>query len=217
MSSYGNTNYSPGAPGETATAGANSGRFGHPTYMIHKKFWKLVGGTFFVFDPHEQLVLYSQLKAFKLKEDIRIFTGEDMQTEVISIKARNYLDVSATYDVTDTASGQRIGSLKRKGLKSVIQDEWLILDANGNETGTIKEDSLAIALVRRFIDYATFFLPQKYTGEIRGKHVCSLQQNRHPMLTKLTIDFTPDTGNLLDRRLGVAAAILLCAIEGKQR
>lgn len=210
MSNSGNSNNFMGQSG-------GIDRFTYPTYLIHRKFWKLVGATFFVFDPNEQLVLYSQLKAFKLKEDIRIFTGEDMKTEVLSIKARSILDMSATYDVTDSSTGLKIGALKRKGLKSMIQDEWLILDAQDREAGTIKEDSLAIALVRRFIDYATFFLPQKYTGEMGGQPVCNLQQNRNPMLTKIVVDFTPDTGNLLDRRLGVAAAILLCAIEGKQR
>ncbi|MCY1083605.1 hypothetical protein [Archangium lansingense] len=57
--------------------------------------------------------------ALKLKEDLRVFTGEDMQQEVFSIKARNILDISATYDVTDSASGQKVGALRRKGLKSM--------------------------------------------------------------------------------------------------
>jgi hypothetical protein len=35
-------------------------------------------------------------------------------------------------------------------------------------------------------------------------------------VSKVTLDFRPDTSRLLDRRLGIAAGILLLAIEGKQ-
>jgi hypothetical protein len=197
--------------------GSDEIRWSYPTYLIHRKFAQLLGATFFIFNPHEQQIMYSRLKAFKLKEDIRIFTGEDMQTEVLSIKARNILDIAATYDVFDSATGAKLGALKRKGLKSMLRDEWIILDASDREVGKIQEESLALALVRRFIDYAALFIPQKYTGTMNEKHVCSFQQNRNPFLTKMVVDFTPDTGNVIDRRVGVAAALLLCAIEGKQR
>jgi hypothetical protein len=32
----------------------------------------------------------------------------------------------------------------------------------------------------------------------------------------MTLDFSPDPQRRLDRRLGIAAGVLLCAIEGKQ-
>ena len=56
-------------------------------------------------------------KAFKLKEDIRLYTGEDMQTEVLSIQARQVLDFSAAYDVIDSATRMKVGALKRKGMR----------------------------------------------------------------------------------------------------
>jgi hypothetical protein len=36
------------------------------------------------------------------------------------------------------------------------------------------------------------------------------------LATKLTLDFSLDPQYQFDRRLGIAAGILLCAIEGKQ-
>jgi hypothetical protein len=35
-------------------------------------------------------------------------------------------------------------------------------------------------------------------------------------VSKVTLDFSPDQSRLLDRRLGIAAGILLLAIEAKQ-
>jgi hypothetical protein len=36
------------------------------------------------------------------------------------------------------------------------------------------------------------------------------------VVKKIAIDFRHDTGGRLDRRLGLAAAVLMCAIEGRQ-
>ena len=78
--------------------------------------FKLLGGAFHVFDPAGNAVLYSKQKAFKLKEDIRIYTGEDMGTEVLTIRTDKIIDLGATYHVHDSQQGGvPVGSLKRKG------------------------------------------------------------------------------------------------------
>jgi uncharacterized protein YxjI len=204
------------SPFASGTPSSGAGRFSHSQYVVRRKLLKLLGGTFWVDDPAGNVVLYANLKAFKLKEDIRLYTGEDKQEEVLTIKARSILDFGATYDITDTRSGQRVGSMRRKALHSMFQDEWAILDPQDRELGTIKEDSIILALIRRFIDYVTLFLPQKFTAEIGGRPVANYAQTKNPFSSRLTIDFSPDTSNIYDRRLGIAAGLLLCAIEGRQ-
>jgi hypothetical protein len=44
----------------------------------------------------------------------------------------------------------------------------------------------------------------------------AFKQNFNPFVTKIIADFSEDPRGMLDRRLGLAAGILLCAIEGKQ-
>ena len=192
-----------------------SGRFEHPNYLIRRKILKLIGGAFHVFDPAGQVILYANMKGFKLKEDIRFYTGEDMRTELMLIKARRVMDISSEYDVTDSTNGQKIGVLKRKGLKSIFKDEWLILDTTDQPVGTIKEDNAVLATMRRFLPFANF-IPQEFEGEVRGVPVCTFKQNFNPFVGKISVDFSKDLNRLLDRRLGLAAAVLLCAIEGKQ-
>ena len=72
-----------------------------------------------------------------------------------------------------------------------------------------------MALIRRFIPFANL-IPQEYHGDIRGTPVCTFKQNFNPFVMKISLDFSADVNRLLDRRLGLAAAVLLCAIEGKQ-
>ena len=191
-----------------------AGRFGQSRYLIRRKFFKIFGGAFHIYDEAGNVAFYSKMKAFKLKEDLRLFTGEDMQQEVLNIKARSILDFGATYDVTDSASGTRLGALRRKGLKSLLRDEWLVLDANDQEVGLIAEDSMALALVRRLL---TNLVPQTFTGAMGDTPVLSFRQHFNPFIQKISLDFSMDTGGKLDRRMGIAAAVLLCAIEGRQQ
>lgn len=187
--------------------------FAHPTYRVRRKVLKLFGGAFHVFDPSGDVVLFANMKAFKLKEDIRLYTGEDMTEEVLRIHARKIIDFSSAYDVIDARSGEKVGALKRRGWKSMLRDEWVIMDVEDRDIGTIREDSAIMALVRRFLSN---LFPQKFHCEIGDTLVCTFKQNFNPFVLKLTVDFTFDPDGLLDRRLGLAAAVLLSAIEGRQ-
>ncbi len=187
--------------------------FAHTNYLLRRKVLKLFGGAFHIFDPDGQLVLYSHMKAFKLREDIRVYDDEARSTELLTIHARQMLDISATYDVVDARNGQKVGALRRRGLKSVLKDEWAILDADDRVIGLIKEDSLFMALIRRFV---TNLLPQTFHAEMEGIQVAEYKQNFNPFVQKVRIDLSLDVDHRLDRRLGLAAAVLLCAIEGRQ-
>lgn len=186
--------------------------FNHTQYIIRKKVFSVLGAKLHIYDSAEELVLYSQMKAFKLKEDIALYTDESMNKELLRIKARSIIDFGATYDVVDSETGEHIGALRRKGLKSILIDEWIILDKNDLEIGKIKENNVALALLRRFIS----FIPQSYKVEMGGNSIPIFKQNFNPFVTKIIADFSEDQKRLLDRRLGLAAGILLCVIEGKQ-
>lgn len=191
-----------------------SDRFMHPTYLIRKKIFSFFGAKFHIYDPNGNLVFYSNMKPFRLREDIRLYTGEAMEDEVLLIRARTILDFSTAYDVIDSKTDERVGALKRRGFKSAIRDEWILMGGEGGEIGSIKEDSMFFALLRRFL---TSLIPQKYSAFVGGIEVCSFKQNFNPFVLKIRADFSQDNNGLLDKRLGLAAAILLCGVEGRQK
>ncbi len=206
----------PPVTSSAASAGYGAVVFQQSQYMVRRKIFKLLGNAFHVYDLQQQQVYaYSKMKAFKLKEDIRLYTGEDMSTELLTIKARQIIDLGATYDVHDPRHG-KVGALRRKALKSFIRDEWTILDPHDREVGLIQEDSTGLAIIRRVIDLASIFIPQKYVVTIQGREVATFQQNFNPFVYKLVVDLSGDQSGLLDRRIALAGAILMAAIEGKQ-
>ncbi len=189
--------------------------FDNETYLIRRQILKLFGAGFHIYDAEGMLLFYSHQKAFRLREDIRLYTGAEMEKEVLTISAREVVDFSAAYDVTDATTGERVGGLKRRGFKSMLRDEWVLTDASEAEIGVVREESPALAIIRRFIEILALFLPQSYHVEMDGRPVASYKQNFNPFVMKITADFTSDTERRLDRRLGLAMGVLLAAIEGR--
>lgn len=187
--------------------------FQHRSYLLKRQVFALAG-TFRVFDPMENLVMFSQQKMFKLREDIRVYNDENKTQEVLSIQARQIIDFSAAYDVVDTAMNQKVGTLRRKGWSSMLRDEWQVLDANDNQIGVLFEDSMGLALLRRFL--LGSWLPQNYDIVFGEKRVADLKQRFNLFRYELDIDMSMDTEQQLDPRLGLAAGILLAAVEGRQ-
>ena len=106
-------------------------------YTIRRKVFSVLGNKFHIYDGEENLVGYSKMKAFKLKEDIRIFRDESMEEEWLKIAARSIIDFGASYDITDSKTGETLGALRRKGLKSLFRDSWEVLDADGGLVGKV--------------------------------------------------------------------------------
>ena len=88
-------------------------------YSIRRKVLKIFGASFHVFDSSGRVVAFSSQKAFKLKEDIRVFTDESMSSELMAIRARQIVDFSAAYDIVDSSKSVKIGAARRKGWSSM--------------------------------------------------------------------------------------------------
>ncbi len=187
--------------------------FQFPKYVLKRQAIALTG-KFRFYDPAGNLVLFSEQKMFKWREDIRVYADEAKTQEVLSIKARQIMDFSAAYDVVDSATGEKVGALRRKGLRSLLRDEWEVLDANDGVKGLLFEDSMGLALLRRLL--LGNWLPQNYDITFGEMRVADLRQEFNLFRYELNLDFSMDTARLLDRRLGLAAGILLAAVEGRQ-
>lgn len=182
-------------------------------YLFRRKVFKLFGGAFHVYDENKEVILYSKQKAFRLKEDFRVYADESQAEELLTIKTPRILDISATYHVTDATTGEAIGALKRRGIKSILKDEWLFLSPDGNEIGKLTEKSMLSALISRFIN----LIPQSYIIKSSDDTiVAKLSQHFNPFVLKYSMLVMQDEP-AIDRRLLIAAGVLLAAIERRQR
>lgn len=183
-------------------------------YLIRRKILTIFGAKFHVYDSQGQVILFSRQKAFKLKEDIRIYSDDTEREERMLIKARQIIDFSAAYDVVDSRSGAKIGALRRKGFSSILRDSWEFLDPSDRTIGTIQEDSMFMALLRRFLSN---LIPQSFHAKAGERDVVKYHQNFNPFVYKLRVLLEPGARELIDPQLLLAGGILLAAVEGRQK
>jgi uncharacterized protein YxjI len=174
-------------------------------------------------EPGEPVAFVEQAR-FKFKEDIRFYTDDSKQVELMRLKARQRFDPRARYDVTDDHGG-KIGEIQKVFGESLLRSTYRIYDASGAEMASARERSVFIALVRRLVgfipyvgDYADW-LPIPYhfdfvrEDEILGSH------ERRTGLFKFRdtydIDVSADRERVLDRRLVLAIAVGMDALQAR--
>jgi hypothetical protein len=92
-----------------------------------------------VTDAGGNLVFYVKQKAFKLKESVTVFADASQTQPLYFINAARILDFSARYLFTDTG-GASLGSVQRKGMKSIWKAHYDILDGE-QVTMTVREEN----------------------------------------------------------------------------
>lgn len=186
-------------------------------YTIRRKVFKIFGAAFHVYDENGSVIGYCKQKAFKLKEDLKLYTGEDMADMLLSLQALSVIDFSSTYTVT-LPDGTSLGSLRRKGMKSsFIRDEWLVFDGDGQEIAIIRETGSFAPFARRYIDFVAVLFPQRYEIIRTGDDAILAEYRQHfnPFIFRMGIAIR-EQDEAVDELLILGAACLIAAIEGKQ-
>jgi uncharacterized protein YxjI len=165
---------------------------------------------------------FVEQKRFTFKEDIRFFADESKTTLLMAIKARQRFDPAARYDVTGP-SGEKIGEIQKAFAKSLLRSTYLLYGPDGSQLCEATERSLPVALFRRLVgfvpvvgDYADW-LPIPYHFVFRRGDQVLVHHTRRAWKLRdfYRIDCSPDTQHLLDRRLVLAAAVGMDALQAR--
>ncbi len=186
-------------------------------YTVRRKILKLLGAAFHIYNSDGSPAGYCKQKAFKLKEDIRIYTDTTCTTELLVLRTKQIIDFGATYDVT-LPTGEKVGSLRRKGIKSsLVRDEWLVFDDEGTQVGMIREEGSLAPMIRRYGDALSIFFPQRYaiTRASDGATVGRLRQHFNLFVYRLGVAVLLDDEHF-DELMLLGATCLIAAIEGRQ-
>ncbi len=151
-------------------------------YPINFSFKLLaIASQIYIRDADNALLGYVKQRLFKLKEDINLFADENQAELLFNIKADRVLDFSAKYNFTD-AGGKLLGSIKRKGMRSIFKANYEIYDERevqvmkiSEENGWIKViDSLVgeVPVVGMFTGY--FFNPSYLVSRLNDTPVVRL-------------------------------------------
>ena len=198
----------------------------HDVFLLRQRI-KLVINQYEFFlpgpdgSPGEQICFVEQ-KRFKFKEDIRFYADESKQHELLRIKARQRFDPRATYDITDEG-GTKFGEIQKVFGASLLRSTYRINDANGAELALCTEKSLPIALLRRlvgfipYVDNVADWLPIPYHFVFKRGDAIIGENRRQAFKIRdvYTIDMTADPERTLDRRLVLAIAVGMDALQAR--
>lgn len=165
---------------------------------------------------------FVEQKRFKFKEDIRFFTDASKTEEVLKILARQRFDPRARYDITEP-DGTKIGEIQKVFGKSLLRSTYTLFDASSVEVATVRETKLVTALFRRLIGLVPYvgdfadWLPIAYDFEFRvGDQVIGTHRRRRWKWRDIyDMDLSADTQRVLDRRLVLATAVGLDALQAR--
>ncbi|MBT8225001.1 MAG: hypothetical protein HKP61_11835 [Dactylosporangium sp.] len=152
------------------------------------------------------LLAFAQQKRLAMKEQVTLYTDDTKQQAVLGFKARQVIDLGATYDVVD-ASGQPVGLFRKDFKRSLLSSTWY-LEQPGLGIMTGQERNMAVALLRRFI---VSWLPYHFDFIIDGRPAFSVVK-KWGLRDRYTIDIQDDR---IDRRLIIAIAVALDALQGR--
>lgn len=84
-----------------------------------------------VTDAAGRIVVHTNQKFFKFKEHVDVYADQSRAVKLAEIKANKVIDWSARYNSTD-ASGQDIGSVGRKGWRSIWKAHYEVFNPGDN-------------------------------------------------------------------------------------
>jgi uncharacterized protein YxjI len=192
-----------------------SERFDQDRYVVDQLIRPVV--NLYRISARDQPVAFVRQKRLALKEDIRFFADEQEQEELFRIKARQVFELGGRYDVT-TPEGERIGTLEKLFRQSLLRSTWRILGADEQELAVVQERSLPVALLRRAIDFVPYgeMIPIVFHFTIahEGRQLGELTR-RYGIRDRYDLDLSHDVERTIDRRLAVALAIALDALQSR--
>lgn len=152
----------------------------------------------YIRDASGALLGYAKQKLLKFKEDVRIFADEAQTQELYQIKADRVIDFSARYNFIDSQTGQQIGAIKRRGMRSIWRAHYEIFDGN-SVVMEIKEESAMVKIVDGLIGEIPiigmftgyFFNPAYVATRSNGTPVARLQ--KQPAFFEGKFQLTPQT------------------------
>jgi len=168
-------------------------------------------------DGSEQhLVAFAQQKRMAFKEQVTLYTDQTKQYALASFKARQRIDLGATYDINDH-EGRPIGNFRKDFKRSLTSSTWHLEQPGlGVTTGT--ERNQTVAILRRvwgfipFLGDLPFAWPYHFDFTAGGTHPVFSVIKKFGLRDKYVVEIHDPR---IDRRLVLAQAVALDALQSR--
>lgn len=176
-------------------------------YVIKRKFWSVLERVFRVFTADGQLIMYIQHPLLRLREEFMVYADEAKTRPLLRVKSRQIIAINFAYEVDDAVTGERLGAVQKKGLRSIVRDKFIVFGPDEREVGYAEEQGASI--LRRFLP----FLTSKHAIFVEGQQVAFIRQRFRWFTKEFEVDLQPSQ---LDPRFVLAVALLALMAEARR-
>jgi hypothetical protein len=173
-------------------------------YIIRRRLWSVFDRVFRVFTGDGQLIMYIRHPLLRLREELMVYADEARTRPLLQIKSQQVIAIDFCYEVSDAQTGQLLGSVQSKGLRSLVRDKFILLDPAGVEIGYAEEQGAS--LLRRFFP----LLLSRHAIFVAGETVAYMKQRFRLFSKEFAVTAQPSS---LDRRFVLAVALLALLAE----
>lgn len=179
----------------------------HAKYTIKRSLFSFLERIFRVYTTDGQIFMFIKHPVLKLREEFQVWGDEAQSRSLLLVKSKQMVAINFSYEVTDTQTGQVLGSVQKKGLASIVRDKFIIFDAHGNEIGYAQEQGHSV--LRRIFR----FLPGHHAIFVGDQQVASIDQRFRFFAREFDVDMQPSS---LDARFVLAVALLALMADARR-
>lgn len=176
-------------------------------YVIKRKFWSVFERVFRVWTGDGQLIMYIEHPIFRLREEFMVYEDEAQTRPLLRVKSKQVIAINFSYEITDAKTGRVLGTVRKQGLKSIVRDKFILLDADEREIGYAEEQGASV--LRRFFPWLT----SKHAIFAGDRRVASIRQVFRFFTKEFTVDLEPSD---LDPTFVLAVALLALIAEARR-
>jgi hypothetical protein len=184
--------------------------------FVLKRYGRITAGRYRLCGlRHDRPLLFIEEKAEELSplSTAHVYEDEDEKREILTLTDSESGGIEQ--EVRDAETGETVGriGLAVDAAGDFVKDTWLISDAEGKPIGKMlgKRSGRPVACARPNTEPL-----QEMDISFGGALVGQLREKANVVGYELAIDFSIDVAHLLDRRLGLAAAIFAAFDKTKE-
>jgi uncharacterized protein YxjI len=173
-------------------------------FVIKRAWWSFFDRVFRIYTGDGQLIMYVKHPLMRLREEFIVYEDEAQSRPLLHIKSRQIVAINFAYEIRDAATDAVLGSVEKRGLRSLIRDKFVLRDAGGNEIGYAQEHGASI--LRRLFP----FLTSKHEIVVNSKQAAFMRQRFRFFIKEFAVDTEPSA---IDPRFVLAVALLAVIAE----
>lgn len=146
------------------------------------------------------------------KRHVSFYRGKDRTGRLLEVKQDSKLQlVKATYTVVD-AENRPLAKFSKNVFSNILRKCWRCTTPEGQPVCCAYEDSIILALLRRFLGTMFGLLRTNFLiveGAHPGGEVLGEFNRKFTLFDRYVLDLSPDATRSLDRRVAVALGVML--------